>query len=169
MARTGTKRAIAINVINENFGIDQDIIISNIMREADLSLPEARAYYKFAIDNGLAKGESLIAKKRGRPAGYSPVKKAIVEAPKPIEAPKPVIVSKPIEAPVKTDSELALIKAKNKARLKAIAERFKDNDSLKDVENIQKNEDYNITGLVEHHESFTVPRFLLKSDLDVIL
>lgn len=69
MARTGSKRAMAIAIMEVNKDLPMDQVLPLIVAGCDLpDVGKARGYYKGLIDMGLAPGE-YVAARRGRPVG----------------------------------------------------------------------------------------------------
>lgn len=121
MARPGSKRQIAIDLMNSNTDKPMAEVIALIAAANSLSNGAARSYYVYLAENGFATGTVDRSKAEKAPKEKA-VKEKVAKAEK---APK-----KP-SAPEKTAGEIEKIKAANMARLKEVHGRYKQKVSKK--------------------------------------
>ena len=118
MAREGSKRAVAIEIMNSNAKKPMAEVLELIATANGIDTGAARSYYVYLVKNGMAKG-TIEAKAPKAKAEKAP------KAPK-VKAEKPKKAAKP-EAPAKSADEIEKIKAANMARMKAVLAKTKQN------------------------------------------
>ena len=118
MAREGSKRAVAIEIMNSNAKKPMAEVLELIATANGIDTGAARSYYVYLVKNGMAKG-TIEAKAPKAKAEKAP-KTAKEKAEKPKKAAKP-------EAPAKSAEEIDRIKAANMARMKAVLGKVKQN------------------------------------------
>ena len=159
MAREGSKRQVAIEIMNSNVKKPMADVIALIAEANGLSSGAARSYYTGLVKMGLAKGkieESVKAVKAPKAAKEKTVKRMAKEvAAKAVKAVKAV---KPT-APTKSADEIEKIKAANMARMKAV---------LGKVKQTLKAEDAEAPAFAET-DAFAAPAFLTKEEVTALV
>jgi hypothetical protein len=169
MAKGGSKRQVAIDIMNSNRDKSPLEIIELIAAANSLNGSAARSYYKWIIENGLVTGLDMPQGKVKSEA------KDTVAVIKRVKEPKIVVESKP--STDKSDDEIAAIRAKNLETIKAVAAKVK-----------QKKRDYlpgqvaapaketpadfdpeaaraEVEAMYKELDSYSVPEFLKKDQL----
>jgi hypothetical protein len=123
-----TRSGLVYSVMNANASLPMDEVLALIV-EADAKsgiagkvcdLKRAKAYYTHAVKNGLANGVGATKVTRAPKAKAAPksAKPKLIKVPKPkVQGDKPKITDKTVE-------EIADIRAKNLARLKAVGRKY---------------------------------------------
>lgn len=131
MAREGSKRQIAIEIMNSNSKLPMAAVVSLIAKANDLTPGAARSYYTGLVKMGLAKGkieDSVRAPKEKAPkaAKEKAVKRMAKEVvAKAAKAPK--TKAEAVAAITKSPEEIERIKAANLARMKSVMAKVKQN------------------------------------------
>lgn len=121
MARPGSKRQIAIDLMNSNTDKPMAEVIALIAAANSLSNGAARSYYVYLAENGFATGTVDRSKAPAAP-----------KAEKEPKAPKEKVAkAKKDPANEKSSEEIEKIKAANMARLKEVHGRYKQKVSKK--------------------------------------
>jgi hypothetical protein len=153
MAREGSKRGIAIEIMNSNANKPMAEVLELIATANGIDAGAARSYYVYLVKNGMAKGnvEAKAPKaKAEKPAKEKAVKRMAKEvAAKAVKAVKPA-------GPVKSAEEIEKIKAANMARMKAVLAKTK--------QNVVKDEVEEAPAFAET-DAFAAPAFLTKEDV----
>ena len=109
MAREGSKRQIAIEIMNANADKSMAEVMEMIAKANNLSMGAARSYYKYLAEQGMAAGKvEKIARQKA--VTVAPVKVKAEKAPKAEKKAKET----------KSPEEIERIKSANLARLKEV-------------------------------------------------
>jgi hypothetical protein len=117
MARPGSKRQVAIDLMNANTDRPMAEVIAMIAQANNLSLGAGRSYYVYLAENGFAQGTVDRTKK---PKAEKAPKAEKIAEPKAEKPKKP-------KAEAKSADEVEAIKAANLKRLKEVHSRYKQN------------------------------------------
>lgn len=153
MAREGSKRAIAIEIMNSNAKLPMSEVLPLIAKANGIDVGAARSYYVYIVKNGMAKGaieDKPKADKAPKAAKAPKAKAEKVAKPKAEKAPK---------APVKSAEEIEKIKAANLARMKAVLGKVKQNVPAADSEAVAFAET----------DAFAAPAFLTKDEVEALV
>lgn len=145
MAREGTKTAAAIAVMVAHKSKPMEEVLPLIAKATGHDLPHARNYYVWCVRKGVAPG--IVPVKAKAPKAPKAAKAKAEKAVKAVKQPK-------AKAPKQSD-KLAAIRAENLRRMKEVAAKRK----LPDPVDISD----------EAMDSFTVPKFLTKDQLKVLV
>ena len=125
MAKSGSKRQVAISIMESNRDKAPAEIIELIAAANSLNGSAARSYYKWILDNGLVQGlgmpdgkvktKEVSPTKALRDAGLKPTKR-------PKDEPKITVVVKNV---VEESIDVAAIRAKNLETIKAVSAKIK--------------------------------------------
>lgn len=154
MARIGSKRQVAIDIMNENGKKPMADVIALIAKANDIDAGAARSYYVYIVKNGMAKGKieaAPKAEKAPKAAKEKAVKRMAKEA-----AAKAVKAVKP-SVPVKSAEEIERIKAANLARMKTVLGKVKQNVKVEDAPAFAET------------DSFDAPAFLTKDEVESLV
>lgn len=159
MAREGSKRAIAIEIMNSNSKLPMSEVIPLIAKANDLSPGAARSYYTGLVKMGLAKGkieESVKAPKAPKAKKEISAKKALKAA-----GLKATVRTKAeaVKAVTKSPEEIERIKAANLARMKSVLGKVKQTVRKEDAD----------TPVFAETDSFAAPAFLSKSEVEALV
>ena len=179
-----TRSGLVYGVMNANADKPMDVVLQLIV-DADAAsgipgkvcdLKRAKAYYTDAVKKGIAKGtvEKAITRRPGKANGVGPkaAKPKLIKVPKPRVAGDKEQAAKAALGKTKTAEEIADIRAKNLARLKAVGRKYAkgqyaegrsgrehtDEEARAEVENLENSLD-----------SFQVPKFLNMSDVKALV
>jgi hypothetical protein len=154
----GDKTKIAIEVMEANVGKSYDEVCTLISKAIGVPLARARVYYRHKVINGLAKG-------------YSPdVRPWETKAPKTPKAAKPKAV-KAAKA-TKSPTEVAAIKEKNLATLKAVSKKYnqvarKEGAGVPDFDADEARAE--VAAMYEELDSFKSPSKLTRDELKALV
>ena len=118
-----SKRNTAIEIMKANEGKPMADVLVLIAKAIDVTEAGAKSYYKWIVTNGKAPGE-VTASARGRKAGTSATKAPKAAKSKVVKVPKPKVQGDKPKVTDKTVEEIADIRAKNLARLKAVGKKY---------------------------------------------
>ncbi|MEN6624039.1 MAG: hypothetical protein ABFD50_21145 [Smithella sp.] len=125
-----SKRSEAIEVMKANEGKSMADVVKLIAERIGVTEGNAKSYYKWIVQHGMAPGE-IVKTARAAKAKAEPKAKAPKAAkPKLVKVPKPRVAGDKEEAEKaklgkeKTAEEIADIRAKNLARLKAVGQKY---------------------------------------------
>jgi site-specific recombinase XerC len=152
MARIGSKRQVAIDIMNSNAKKSMADVIAMIATANDLAPGAARSYYTYLVKEGMAKGkieESVRAPKASKEKTVKRMAKEV--AAKVVKAVKPT-------APTKSPEEIEKIKAANMARMKAVLGKVK--------QTVVKDEE---VPTFAETDSFAAPAFLTKDEVEALV
>ena len=152
MAREGSKRGIAIEIMNSNAKKPMAEVLELIATANGIDTGAARSYYVYLVKNGMAKG-TIEAKAPKAKAEKAP------KAPK-VKAEKPKKAAKP-EAPAKSADEIEKIKAANMARMKAVLAKTK--------QTVRKDEAEAEAPAFAETDTFAAPAFLTKDEVAALV
>lgn len=159
MAREGSKRAIAIEIMNSNSKLPMSEVIPLIAKANDLSPGAARSYYTGLVKMGLAKGkieESVKAPKAAKAKKEISAKKALKAA-----GLKATVRTKAeaVKAVTKSPEEIERIKAANLARMKSVLGKVKQTVKAEDAD----------APMFAETDAFAAPAFLTKDEVTALV
>lgn len=165
MAREGSKRAIAIEIMNSNVKLPMSEVIALIAKANDLTPGAARSYYTGLVKMGLAKGkieESVkapkTAKHEDRASKEKAVKRMVKETvAKVAKAPK--TKAEAVKAVTKSPEEIERIKAANLARMKSVLGKVKQTVKAEDAD----------APMFAETDGFAAPAFLTKDEVTALV
>ena len=171
-----TRSGLVYSVMNANATLPMDEVLALIVAaDAASGLPgkacdlkRAKAYYMDAIKKGIAKGV-------GAPAGVTRTKatKAPKAAkPKLIKVPKPKVQGDKPKVTDKTVEEIADIRAKNLARLKAVGRKYAKGqyaEGRSGREHTDEEAREIVDAFEQELDSFKAPKFLNLSDVKALV
>ena len=114
-----SKRDTAINIMKANEGKPMNEVVELIAKDIGVTVANAKSYYRWIVANGRAPG---LVEKTTKAAPKAP--KAAKESKPKLIKPKPVFLEDKPKVTDKTVEELADIRAKNLARLKAVGKKY---------------------------------------------
>lgn len=116
-----SKRSDAIEVMKANEGKSMADVVKLIADRIGVTEGNAKSYYKWIVQHGMAPGEvvkTARAKAEPKAKAAKTAKVKLVKVPKPkVQGDKPLVKDKTVE-------EIADIRAKNLARLKAVGQKY---------------------------------------------
>lgn len=158
MAREGSKRQVAIEIMNSNSNLPMAEVIPLIAAANGLTPGAARSYYTGLVKMGLAKGKIEDSVRAPKAAKEKAVKRMAKETvAKAAKAPK-VKAAKP-NAPAKSADEIEKIKTANLARMKAVLGKVKQNVRKEETDEVPFAE----------NDSFAAPAFLSKDEVSALV
>lgn len=153
MARIGSKRQVAIDIMNANAKKPMAEVLALISKANDIDTGAARSYYVYLVKQGMAKGKveaAPKAEKAPKTAKEKAVKRMAKEtAAKAIKAVKPT-------APAKSAEEIEKIKAANMARMKAVLGKVKQTVKTEEAPFAET-------------DTFAAPAFLTKDEVEALV
>lgn len=161
MAREGSKRAVAIEIMNSNATLPMAEVLPLIAKANGIEVGAARSYYVYLVKNGMAQGKveaAPKAPKAEKPAKAVKAPKAKKEKPVKAKAEKAPKAAKP-EAPKKSAEEIERIKAANLARMKTVLGKVKQNVKAEDAE----------APAFAETDEFAAPAFLTKDEVEALV
>jgi hypothetical protein len=123
MAREGSKRQVAIDIMNANAKAPMAEVLELIAKANGIEVGAARSYYVYLVKQGMAKGKveaAPKAEKAPKTAKEKTVKRLVKEATAKVKT-----KAEAIKAVSKTPEEIQAIKEANKARMKAVLAKTK--------------------------------------------
>ena len=165
MAREGSKRAIAIEIMNSNSKLPMSEVIPLIAKANDLSPGAARSYYTGLVKMGLAKGkieETVKAPKAPKTAKHedrASKEKAVKRMVKETVAKTVRTKAEAVKAVTKSAEEIERIKAANLARMKSVLSKVKQNVKAEDAED----------PVFAETDAFAAPAFLTKDEVSALV
>ena len=160
-----SKRADAIFIMNENASLPMGDVVKIIADRIGVTEANAKSYYRWIVANGKAPGtveKTARAKSTKEPKAAKP---KLIKA-KPIKlADKPKITDKTVE-------EIADIRAKNLARLKAVGRKYAKGqyaDGRSGREHTDEEARAEVTNLENELDSFKAPKFLNMADVKALV
>ena len=156
MAREGSKRQIAIDIMNANSDKPMAEVLVLIAKANGFDVGTARSYYVYLVKNGMAKGtiEAKAPKAKAEKAPKTAKEKAVKRMAK-----ETVAKAKKPEAPAKSADEIERIKAANMARMKAVLAKTK--------QNVRKDEAE--APAFAETDNFAAPAFLTKEEVTALV
>lgn len=164
MAREGSKRAIAIEIMNSNTDKPMADVIALIAKANDLSPGAARSYYTGLVKMGLAKGKiedsvkapkTAKAPKTGKEKSAERMAKELFA--KASKAPK--TKAEAVKAVTKSPEEIERIKAANLARMKSVLGKVKQTVKAEDAD----------APMFAETDAFAAPAFLTKDEVTALV
>ncbi len=170
-----TRSGLVYSVMNANATLPMDEVLQLIV-DADAKsgiagkvcdLKRAKAYYTHAVKNGLANGVGATKVARTPKAKVTKsAKPKLIKVPKPkVQGDKPKITDKTVE-------EIADIRAKNLARLKAVGRKYAKGQYADGASGrIHTDEDARaeVSNLENELDSFKAPKFLNMADVKALV
>ena len=170
-----TRSGLVYSVMNANATLPMDEVLQLIV-DADAKsgiagkvcdLKRAKAYYTHAVKNGIANGVGATTVTRARKAAApKAAKPKLIKVPKPkVQGDKPKITDKTVE-------EIADIRAKNLARLKAVGRKYAKGQYADGASGrIHSDEEARaeVSNLENELDSFKAPKFLNMSDVKALV
>ena len=156
-----SKREEAIKIMKANEGKPMADVVTLIAKKIDVTEANAKSYYKWIVANGKAPGEVV---KTAR-APKAPKAAKTPKAPKLVKVPKPKITDKTVE-------EIADIRAKNLARLKAVGRKYAKGqyaEGRSGREHTDEEARAEVQNLENELDSFKAPKFLNMSDVKALV
>ena len=158
-----TKQGLVYSIMNENANkpmadvlqLIVDGVAASGLPGAGVDLKRAKAYYTHAVKNGLANG--TVDKTERAPRT---VKAKATKAPKLIKVPKPKVQGDKPKVTDKTVEELADIRAKNLARLRAVGRKYQKGQYAEPRFSDEPFDENAVSNLENELESFKAPKFL---------
>lgn len=125
MAREGSKRAVAIEIMNANADKPMADVLELIAKANGIEVGAARSYYVYLVKQGMAPGK-VEAKAKTEKAPKAAKEKAVKRMVKETVA-KVKTKAEAVKAVSKSPEEIAKIKAANLARMKSVLAKTKQN------------------------------------------
>lgn len=171
-----TRSGLVYSVMNANATLPMDEVLALIVAaDAASGLPgkacdlkRAKAYYTHAVKNGIANGVGATSSVR-TPKAKAPkaaAKPKLVKVPKPkVQGDKPKITDKTVE-------EIADIRAKNLARLKAVGRKYAKGQYAEGRSGREHTDDEAreiVSNFEQELDSFKAPKFLNMADVKALV
>lgn len=141
MARAGSKRQIAIEIMNANVDKSMAEVMVLISEANGIPLGAARGYYKYLCEQGMAAGkvEKIARQKAVTVAAVDGEANKFKVTPAVTKTVKRVAseTAKKVKAETKSPEEIEKIKAANLARLKQVHAKVKQNVKKDEVETVE--------------------------------
>ena len=139
MARAGSKRQIAIDIMNANADKSMAEVMAMISEANNIPLSAARGYYKYLCEQGMAAGkvEKIARQKAVSVAHVDGEPNKFKVTPAVVKTVKRVASETAKKAETKTPEEIEKIKAANLARLKKVHAKVKQNVKREENEVIE--------------------------------
>ena len=169
-----SKRQTAIAIMKSNpnkLAID---VIEEIAKANGDSLAKAKGLYKWIVAHDMAPGETLTAGKRGRVKGTTPktAKEIFAKKPKITKVPAPKVQGDKPKITDKTVEEIADIRAKNLARLKAVGRKYAKGQYAEGATGRMHTDEEaraEVANLENELDSFKAPAFLNLDDVKALV
>lgn len=159
-----SKRNDAIFIMNENAHLPMADVVTLIAEKIGVTDANAKSYYRWIVANGKAPG--VVEKTTRAPKAPKTPKAA---KPKLIKVPKPKVQGDKPKVTDKTVEELADIRAKNLARLKAVGAKYAKGRSAEPRFSDEPFDADAVPTLEAELDSFKVPAFLTKDQLKAVI
>ena len=159
-----SKRNDAIFIMNENAHLPMADVVILIAEKIGVTDANAKSYYRWIVANGKASG--VVEKTTRAPKAPRTPKAA---KPKLIKVPKPKVQGDKPKVTDKTVEELADIRAKNLARLKAVGAKYAKGRSAEPRFSDEPFDADAVPTLEAELDSFKVPAFLTKDQLKAVI
>jgi len=154
MAREGSKRQVAIEIMNSNSKKSMAEVIALIAQANGLSSGAARSYYTYLVKQGMAKGTiEVVAKSAKEKAVARMVKETVAKTAKP----KAKTKAEAVKALAKSPDEIEKIKAANKERMRAVLAKTKQSVKTEDAP------------VFAETDGFASPAFLSKDEVAALV
>ena len=173
-----TRSGLVYSVMNANASLPMDEVLALIVAADAKSgiagkvcdLKRAKAYYTHAVKNGIANGvgATTVTRRPGKKDGLGPkaAKPKLIKVPKPkVQGDKPKITDKTVE-------EIADIRAKNLAKLKAVGRKYAKGQYAEGAsgrEHTDEEARAEVSNLEHELDSFKAPKFLNMSDVRALV
>lgn len=158
MAREGSKRQVAIEIMNSNAKKPMAEVLELIAKANGINVGAARSYYVYLVKQGMAKGQVEATPKAPKSAKEKAVTRMVKETVAKAEKPKTKADAvKKLEA-AKSPEEIEKIKAANKERMKAVLAKVK--------QNVPQPEE---APAFAETDAFAAPAFLTKDEVNALV
>ena len=150
-----SKREDAIQIMKANADKPMSVVVKLIAEKIGVTDANAKSYYKWIVANGKAPGlvEKTIKTTRA-PRVPKTAKPKLIKVPRPkVQGDKPKVTDKTVE-------ELADIRAKNLARLKAVGRKYQKGQYAEPRFSDEPFDANAVPNLEAELESFEAPKFL---------
>lgn len=139
MARAGSKRQIAIDIMNANVDKSMAEVMVLISEANNIPLGAARGYYKYLCEQGMAAGkvEKIARQKAVSVAHVDGESNKFKVTPAVVKTVKRMASETTKKTETKTPEEIEKIKAANLARLKKVHAKVKQNVKQEEVETVE--------------------------------
>lgn len=159
-----SKRETAINIMKANATLPMNETVKLIAEQIGVTEANAKSYYRWIVANGKAPG---VVEKTARAPKTPRAPKAA--KPKLIKVPKPKVAGDKLKVTDKTVEELADIRAKNLARLKAVGAKYAKGRTATPRFSDEPFDANAVPNLEAELDSFKVPAFLTKDQLKAVI
>lgn len=172
-----SKRSEAIEVMKANEGMSMADVVKLIAERIGVTEGNAKSYYKWIVQHGMAPGEivkSARAKAEPKAKAKAPKTAAASAKPKLVRVPKPKVQGDKPLVTDKTVEEIADIRAKNLARLKAVGQKYAKGQYAEGraggftKKQAQDAIDY-VAAVTDDIDSFKSPTFLSMDEVKVLV
>jgi hypothetical protein len=153
-----SKRSDAIVVMNENAALPMADVVKLIAERIGVTEANAKSYYRYIVQHSLASGVVVKSERTAKtPRAPKTAKPKMIKVPKPkVQGDKPKITDKTVE-------EIADIRAKNLARLKAVGRKYAKGQYAEGRSGVTHTDDEAreiVSNFETELDSFKAPKFL---------
>lgn len=163
-----SKRSDAIEIMKANPSLPMGDVVALIADRIGVTDANAKSYYRWIVQHGMAPG---VVEKTARAPKAKAEKAPKAAKPKLIKA-KPIKLTDKPKVTDKTVEELADIRAKNLARLKAVGRKYAKGqyaEGRSGREHTDEEARAEVTNLENELDSFKAPKFLNMSDVRALV
>lgn len=164
-----SKRQTAIAIMKANEGKAPLEVYELIAAANSDSIAKAKGLYKWIVQHDMAPGTIEASSGRGRKAGTSTPKAPKTPKVKMVKVPTPKVLKDKPKVTDKTVEELADIKAKNLARLKAVHRKYQKGQFAEPRFSDEAFDENAVPNLEKELESFEAPKFLTKDQVKALV
>lgn len=167
-----SKRDEAIKIMKANEGKPMADVVTLIAKKIDVTEANAKSYYKWIVANGKAPGEVVKTARQKAVTRMAKETMAKAKAPKMIKVPKPKMPADKPKITDKTAEEIADIRNKNLARLKAVGRKYAKGqyaEGRSGREHTDEEARAEVQNLENELDSFKAPKFLNMSDVKALV
>ena len=152
-----SKRSDAIVVMNENAALPMADVVKLIAERIGVTEANAKSYYRYIVEHSLAVGVVVKTQRAAKTSTPKTAKPKMIKVPKPkVQGDKPKITDKTVE-------EIADIRAKNLARLKAVGRKYAKGQYAEGRSGVSHTDDEAreiVSNMEQELDSFQAPKFL---------
>ena len=156
-----SKRSDAIRVMKANEGKPMADVVKLIAEQISVTEANAKSYYRYIVQHNLGPGTVEKSTRASSPKAPKAPKVKMIKA-------KPVKLTDKPKVTDKTVEELADIRAKNLARLKAVGQKYAGRTATPRFSDEPFDADA-VPNLEAELDSFEVPAFLTKDQLKAVV